>query len=181
MDNLAESNPRYTIEQWGKLDIDGRSELIHGALYMMAASTIKHGRVAGTIYNQLTNYLSDKTCEAFSAPIDVELSNVENTIVEPDVIVVCDPNKITDKRIVGAPDLAVEVLSPSTSWRDQSEKLLLYQRAMVREYWLVDPETLKVIVYLLKDGLYELAPVIGEKIKVNILDDCIIDLGKIRK
>lgn len=141
---------------------DLRYELIDGVAYCMAppAPTLEHQDFAGEIYRQIANALQGKPCRAFVAPLDVRLPKADeadervNTVVQPDVLVVCQPGKLDRHGVRGAPDLAVEVLSPSTASHDHLRKRRVYERAGVREYWLVHPTDRIVTVYRLVNGEY---------------------------
>jgi len=140
---------------------DVRYELIDGNAYLMApAPDLAHQEVVGEIYRQAANALKGKSCRAFIAPVDVRLPKQNeaderiDTVVQPDVLVVCDPNKLDRRGVRGAPDWVVEVLSPSTSSHDQINKRRLYERHGVREYWLVHPVDRVLTVYRLLDGEY---------------------------
>jgi len=140
---------------------DVRYELIDGDAYLMApAPDLPHQEVVGEIYIQARLALKGKPCRAFIAPVDVRLPKQNeadeyiDTVVQPDVLVVCDPNKLDRRGVRGAPDWVVEVLSPSTSGHDQIKKRLLYERHGVREYWLVHPVDRVLTVYRLLDGEY---------------------------
>jgi Uma2 family endonuclease len=135
-----------------------RFELIYGQAYMMAAPRTKHQRVQARISYQIMNFLVGKPCEAFNAPFDVRLfyeeDESDDTVVQPDILVVCDQAKIGEEAIHGAPDLVVEILSPSNMATEMQRKLELYRVAGVREYWLADPENKLLIVYRLENGEY---------------------------
>jgi Uma2 family endonuclease len=140
---------------------DVRYELIDGVAYLMApAPTLDHQEVAGEIFRQLANALRDKPCRAFIAPVDVRLPKADeaddgiDTVVQPDVLVVCDGSRLDRRGVRGAPDFVVEVLSPGTAGHDQVRKRRVYERSGVREYWLVHPVDRVVIVYRLADGEY---------------------------
>lgn len=140
---------------------DTRYELIDGAAYLMApAPTLDHQEIAGEIFRQLANALHDKPCRAFIAPVDVRLpkageaDDLVDTVVQPDVLVVCDPAKLDRRGVRGAPDFVVEVLSPATAGHDHVLKRQVYERAGVREYWLVHPADRIVTIYRLSDGEY---------------------------
>lgn len=140
---------------------DVRYELIDGIAYLMApAPTLEHQDVAGEIYRQLANALRDKSCRAFIAPVDVRLPKAGeadesiDTVVQPDVLVVCDESKLDRRGVRGAPDLVVEVLSPATASHDHLIKRRVYERAGVREYWLVHPLDRIITIYRLTDGEY---------------------------
>jgi Uma2 family endonuclease len=162
---------------------DVRYELIDGDAYLMSpAPDLSHQDVAGDIYRQAANALQNKSCRAFIAPVDVRLPKAQeaddfiDTVVQPDVLVVCDGNKLDKRGVRGAPDWVVEVLSPSTSGHDQIKKRQLYERHGVREYWLVHPVDRVLTIYCLADGefgkpqIYQLE---GET-QVGILPEIVI-------
>lgn len=167
-----------------KFDDDKRYELIDGVPYLMASSSVAHQEIVGEIYYQLKTYLKGKKCRVFISPLDVKLSgaidnNEEFSVVQPDIMVVCDKDKITEKNIVGAPDLAIEILSPSNIRHDRMRKLKLYQKFGVREYWMVSIEEQNIMVLTLsEEGIYQIAEAcyLDEKVKVNVLDNCFVDL-----
>lgn len=185
MDNLAYKLKKYTYADLLEMDDDKRYELIDGELYLMSSPKILHQEIVGEIYAQLHNYLKGKKCKAFVSPLDVCLSGVKNpkkeyNVVQPDVLVVCDENKLTkDMGIQGAPDLVIEVLSPSTRRHDTYRKFNLYQQYGVKEYWIIDTEAEVIYQYILNEkNIYTLPKTyeITEDIKVNILKNCIISL-----
>lgn len=140
---------------------DARYELIDGVAYLMApAPTLDHQEVAGEVYYQLRQALQGNPCRAFIAPVDVrfpkagEADEQVDTVLQPDVLVVCDHSKLDRRGVRGAPDLVVEVLSPGTSSHDHVRKRRVYERAGVAEYWLVHPIDRMVTVYRLVDGEY---------------------------
>jgi Uma2 family endonuclease len=154
---LQTSQRPLTIRDFESFPDDGnRYEILGGLLSVSPAPTLQHQRIAGRIYAALERHF-DVTGggEAFPAPIDVELSMYD--IVEPDVVVVLDANASVKqtKRIVGAPDVVVEVISPSSELRDRARKAALYAMNGVREYWLVDPGTKTFDVLALRDSDYE--------------------------
>ena len=137
---------------------------------------------------QLANFLEGKKCKVYPAPFAVRLFEKDgdtpedvDTMVEPDISVVCDHDKLDKHGCKGAPDLVVEVLSPSTQRHDRLVKLDLYQRAGVREYWIVDPDSSTVQVFMLKAGYLHPHEVYSEKdiAKVNVLDGCFIELSMV--
>lgn len=140
---------------------DVRYELIDGVAYLMApAPSLAHQDVAGGIYAQLRGQLRDGSCRAFIAPVDVRLPRGDeadeliDTVVQPDVLVVCEPARLGPRGVRGAPDLVVEVLSPTTASHDQLLKRRVYERAGVPEYWLVHPADRIVTIYRLEAGSY---------------------------
>ena len=137
---------------------DVRYELIDGEAYLMApAPTATHQRLVGELFRQIADALEDRDCEVFIAPFDVRLPRADeedeaiDTVVQPDLTVVCDPGKIDERGCRGAPDWVIEVLSPSTAAHDQTRKLAAYERAGVRECWLVHPGDRTVMVYTIAD------------------------------
>lgn len=176
---------RYTYADYLTWNDGKRYELIDGAVYLMSpAPTIGHQRLVRELLLQFGNYLRGKTCEVFDAPFDVRLNpdTEDDTVVQPDLAVVCDPSKLQDgKSCKGAPDLVIEILSPSTAKRDQFIKLPKYQAAGVREYWVVYPQERFVQVHLLReDGAYTVS-VHGDAdtVPVRVLEDCQIDLAAV--
>ncbi|MDR2483531.1 MAG: Uma2 family endonuclease [Treponema sp.] len=141
-----------------ELKLGERYELIDGAAYAMAAPNTGHQRIVTRLAGELYSFLKGKPCEVFTAPFDVRLfyqeDESDDTVVQPDLTVICDPGKLGDEGCRGAPDLVIEILSPSNTAIEMERKLNLYQEAGVREYWVVDPLNRRVRVYLLKDGRY---------------------------
>ncbi|MDD2758692.1 MAG: Uma2 family endonuclease [Methylomonas sp.] len=156
-----EKDKHYTYKDYLTWPDDVRCELIDGVVYMMMpAPLLTHQDVAGEIFRQTANALQGKTCRALIAPLDVRLPRHDEAdedtdiVVQPDVMVVCDPGKLDRRGVRGAPDWVVEVLSPSSASRDQIEKRRLYERHGVLEYWLVHPRDRVLTVYRLRDGEY---------------------------
>jgi len=133
-----------------------RYELIRGEAFAMAGPSARHQAISWEISGQLYGYLRGKPCRAFCAPFDVRLFYEEgegdDTVVQPDIMVVCDKSKIGPEGIRGAPDLAIEILSPSNTAIEMEEKRCLYRDAGVREYWVVDPKNSRVTAYCFRDG-----------------------------
>ena len=138
MNAILKPEPCHTWQDYQTWPDSERWELIDGVAVAMApAPSIKHQVVAGRMYASLLQRLAGKPCTPFIAPTDVHLSDLD--VVQPDVLVVCDPSKITPSHIEGAPEVVVEVLSPATSTRDLREKKRLYERAGVAEYIVIEP------------------------------------------
>jgi Uma2 family endonuclease len=148
----------FTYEDYAA--IPERVEVIHSFVFMMASPMVVHQMAAGSVFAQLYQQLRGHPCTPFVAPMDVELRlNAENTddftVVQPDVLIVCDPQKIdTSGHIKGAPDFVLEVLSPSTRENDILIKANEYAQAGVTEYWILDPDTRKLTMYVLEGGVY---------------------------
>lgn len=176
---------KYTYQEYLGWSDDERWELIDGMPYAMSpAPSRKHQEVVGELFAEFRNYLRDKSCRVYIAPFDVRLG-VENeadnqaiNVVQPDITVVCDKNKLDDKGCKGAPDLIVEILSPSTGKRDRWLKYKLYERAGVQEYWIVEPQNETVEVYRLHSEQYVLCGVYGkeDQVEVGIFEEMTIDL-----
>ena len=139
----------YTLEDYLALPDDKRYELIDGVLYEMSSPTSNHQEIAGYLYYRLMSCAEDHhmPCRPYITPLDVQLDKDNRTIVQPDVIICCDPGMNIGPRLFGAPDFLAEVLSPSTKRRDLYLKLGKYRNAGVREYWILDPDKQTVIVY----------------------------------
>ena len=167
-----------------RIDDEKRYELIDGIPYLMASPSVAHQDILGELYYQLKTYLRGKRCRVFVAPLDVKLSGSlddkkEYNVVEPDIMIVCDPTKINKKNIQGAPNMIIEIVSPNNPAHDKLVKLNLYQKFGVKEYWIVSLEDQIISVFLLNDkNIYTIpkAYYLDEKVKVNVLDDCYIDL-----
>ncbi len=186
---LPAEKERYTFADVLTWPDGERAELIDGEVILMAPAPSRgHQEISGEVFRQLANYLEGKKCKVYHAPFDVRLFEKDgdtpedvNTVVEPDITIVCDHSKLDDRGCKGAPDMVVEVLSPSTQRHDRLVKLGLYQRAGVREYWIVDPDSSTVQVFLQRDGSLQLHEVYDRQgvAKVNVLDGCFIELSKV--
>jgi Uma2 family endonuclease len=135
-----------------------RFELIGGIAYAMAAPTDSHQAISGEIFRQIANYLQGKPCKVRPAPYDVRLfyeeDESDDTVVQPDISVICDEKKRGPEGCRGAPDLVVEVLSPSNTGEEYIRKFNLYMKAGVREYWIVSPKSKTVQSFILEKGAY---------------------------
>ena len=172
----------YTYADYCEWDDDERWELIDGVAYAMAAPLVQHQDVSRNIFIQIANFLKGKKCKVYYSPIDVRLNadTKDNTIVQPDIIVVCDKSKIDLKSIIGAPEMVVEVLSPSNASYDLTKKYKLYLQVGVREYWVVDPVFKTVVTHILADGKYIGTAYDETKIvPVSVLEGCIVDLSEV--
>lgn len=162
--NPEKEKPHYTYKDYKTWREDVRCELWYGEPVMMSpAPRRRHQELLLDIALQIKTYLTAKPCQVYVAPLDVFLvedaESIEDCelVVQPDLMVVCDTTKLIDEGIRGAPDLIIEILSPTTAMRDQSEKKLLYESKGVREYWVVNPDTLEVFRYVLEQDRYGLA------------------------
>ena len=179
---------RYTLADALTWDESERIELIDGYPVMMAPPARRHQETLMELSAQLHAYLKGKKCKVYPAPFAVRLFEQVgdrpedvDTMVEPDISVVCDPGKLDDIGCKGAPDLVIEILSPTTQRHDRVTKFNLYLQAGVREYWIVDPAGKSVQVFVLDDGRY-VAKDFGtaaDTVKVSVLEDCTIDLSQV--
>ncbi len=144
----------YTSEDYWNLPEGERAELIDGQLYAMAPPTRIHQKLIMELAAVLHTYIRSKNgeCEVYPAPFAVNLDAEDTNWVEPDISVICDKRKLTDRGCSGAPDFIIEVVSPSTQGLDYLRKLLLYRKSGVREYWIVNPATQTVNVYVFEDN-----------------------------
>ena len=150
----------FTYSDYLRWPDDERWEILNGEAYAMTpAPSIRHQEISGYLYALFAQYFKGSGCKPFHAPTDVVFD--ERNIVQPDLLVVCDKNKVTDNNIQGAPDLIVEILSPSTAVKDKREKRALYERFGVREYLIVYPAEELVERLALTDGRYVNADVFG--------------------
>ncbi len=173
----------YTEEDYYNLPENVRAELIDGQIYYMSAPSRIHQKILMFLSKTIANYIDSKdgSCEVYPVPFAVKLfEDDDKTVVEPDISVICDPNKLTDRGCTGAPDWIVEIVSPSTSSHDYIRKLNLYAKAGVKEYWIIDPRTEKVFVYHLDQADVNAdSYTFQDKIKVNIYDDLWIGFAEL--
>lgn len=138
----------YTAEEFFELipETNERCELINGEIVYQASPNTVHQRLVRKMLTKISNFIEQKggSCEPFVSPFDVKLSS--DTVVQPDIFIVCDPDKVDDKRCNGAPDLVVEVVSSNRN-DDYSRKLKIYKEHGVREYWIIDPYSERTVVY----------------------------------
>ena len=177
---------RYTYADYCTWDDDERWELIDGAPYAMAPSPSQaHQTILGRLFAQLHNYLEGKPCKAFIAPFDVRLNanadgETDDTVVQPDILVVCDDTKLDGKSCIGPPDLVIEILSPSSALKDKAIKFKKYLEAGIREYWIVDPDTKTVSAHILENKRYYVTTYTNaDTAPVHILDGCQVDLSRV--
>jgi Uma2 family endonuclease len=184
------ADDRFTYADYLTWDDDQRWELIDGEAFCMSPGPNRlHQKWLGELHRQIANYLDGKPCEVYVAPFDVRLPEYSDTsdeetmtVVQPDLMVICDHDKLDDRGVKGAPDLVVEIISPSTAKRDITTKYELYQRHGVKEYWLMYPNDRTLLVYRLsEDGRYAPPEVFGDgdSVPVPLLGELEIDMGKV--
>ena len=169
---------KVTLEQYEVLPENIRAEVFDGVLYNMASPSQLHQTILLELASLLNTCVKQKKglCQVFIAPFDVKLSDKPLTLVQPDIMIVCEKSKLDGKRCNGAPDFVVEIVSPSNPEDDYIRKLYYYKNYGVREYWIVDPYSQKVFVYYLEQEDFKVETyTFRDKIKVNIYDDIWID------
>lgn len=172
----------YTEDDYYNLGEDVRAELIDGQFYYMAAPSRLHQEVLNALNNIIYNYIRSKggSCKVYPAPFAVKLFDDSKNIVEPDISVICNPDKLTAKGCTGAPDWIIEIASPTNPSHDYVKKLNLYFDAGVREYWIVNPDSNEIHVYQMEAGNFVLKTYsFSNAIKVGIYDDLYIDFSKL--
>ena len=180
--NTSEALKLYTEEDYYNMTGDKPAELIDGVIYDMASPSRAHQEILGFLFASIFNHIHGKggSCKVYPAPFDVKLSKKKDDIVEPDITVICDPKKLTDKGCVGAPDWIIEILSPGNPSHDFVRKLNLYQESGVKEYWIVDPMTEEIQVYRPVRRIYRSTTyAFTDKVPSGIFEDLIIDFAEI--
>ena len=170
-----------TLEQYETLPENRRAEVFDGVIYDMASPSQIHQTLSMELSNILYNYLKSKkgSCQVFSAPFDVKLSDKPLTIVQPDIMIICDKNKLDGKRCNGAPDFIIEIVSPANPSDDYIRKLYYYKNAGVREYWIVDPRRKTITVNYFQSDIVSVQYPFDSVVKVNIYDDLYINFAVI--
>jgi len=186
-------NKRYTLADYLTWIDDVRRELIDGIVSLMAGASYEHADISWNIASSLKTLVNNKggDCKVYCAPVDVCLpENGETaddkiyTVVQPDIFVVCDLAKLYNNRCYGAPDMIVEIISPSNRKKDMYWKYSIYEKVGVREYWIANPKTKSVIVHVLQDnGEYDDGTeyISGEKAPVHIFDGLLVDVEEVFK
>jgi len=169
----SDYNKIYTYADYLKFEYDHMVELIRGKIFEMTpAPTSWHQQISSQLHIKIGVYLDNKTCKIYAGPFDVILpiknqkKNTSTTVVQPDLCIICDTNKIETAGCIGAPDLIVEILSPSTSKKDLNDKYSIYEESGVKEYWIVMPAEKLVEVFYFENGRYQ-------RIKVYTSDEII--------
>lgn len=177
---LPKQNQEYTTEYIYSLPDGERAELIDGQIYNMAPPNRRHQDILLELAAVIRDYIKSKggSCKPYIAPFAVFLNADDKNYVEPDISVICSPEKLTDKGCKGSPDWIIEIVSPSSVRMDYSIKLFKYRSAGVREYWIVDPDKNRIMVHDLENedvNEYTFA----DSIKVGIYEDLSIDFGQL--
>lgn len=178
----AKKQGEYTLDDYYALPDEERVELIDGVIYDMASPSSVHQLLDGFIYAKLLGHVMQKggECLPIVAPVDVQLDCNNKTMVQPDVVILCDRNKVIRRCVYGAPDFVLEILSPSTRKKDMVIKLNKYMNAGVKEYWMVDPVQKRVLVYDFSAENYPTIYGFDSKIPVRIWNgECEIDFEEV--
>lgn len=165
-------NQQYTYWDYIKWTFAERVELIRGRVVPMApAPSEKHQRVSGDLYYQFASQLSQPQCRIYCAPFDVVLpvptGVKDSTVVQPDIVVVCNPAILDAQGCKGSPDLVVEIISPGNANHDLVVKYKLYEESGVKEFWVVQPSEKLILVYTLKNGQYQSLPPFGPDMTIQ--------------
>lgn len=181
---------RYTYADYIKWKFEERVELLKGKLFKMAAPSSNHQEISSNLHGYLWTFLRKNPCKLYAAPFDVRLplpqsqitDDKVDTVIQPDLCVVCDLSKITKRGCTGAPDLVVEILSPGNSRREMRDKFEIYEEAGVLEYWIIDPERRLVSRHVLENGKFKvLLPYLMDNdiLRSTLFDDLEIDLSEV--
>ena len=181
MPALQKRSDLINLEQYENLPEDSQIEVFDGIIYNMASPSEDHQTISMELSTSINNYIHGKkgSCKIFHAPFDVILSNDPLTVVKPDIMVVCDKDKLDGKRCNGAPDFIIEIVSPGNPADDYIRKLYYYQNAGVKEYWIVDPRRKTVTVNYFEKNFLNIQYSFDSIIKVNIYEDLYIDFSEI--
>jgi Uma2 family endonuclease len=177
----------YTYSDYLQWDFEEIVELIKGKVFKKAAApSRRHQDVSGNVFSHFHLFLKGQKCKVYSAPFDVRLSKdpenkIIDSVVQPDISVICDSSKLDEKGCLGAPDLIVEILSPNNSKVELQNKYDLYQEFGVKEYWIIHPVENTLQVNVLIEGVYQPSRLFtsGQKVKSTVLPEFELDLVEI--
>lgn len=185
---LQQENRNYTYAEYLTWPEDERWEIINGIPYMQAALTWQHQRISGELFRQISNYLLHKSCQVFASPFDLRLAyaNIKDedsmNVYQPDLLIICDKSGLKGTGFYGVPNLVIEIVSPSTAKNDKLLKFNMYEKAGVKEYWIVEPDTKLISVFILQNNNRYGRPEIyteNDNVEVSIFTDLIIDLDTV--
>lgn len=169
----------YTIEDFNNLPEDFHTELINGALFRKAMPDTIHQELVGRLGTTICNYIQNKQndCSVYMS-LGAQLFKDQDIVLIPDLSVICDRCKLNERGCMGAPDWIIEIVSPSDAAHDYVDKLFFYYNAGVREYWIVDPQSAAVHVYLLEPEHFDVRTyAFGDTVKAGIFEDLFIDFA----
>ncbi|HSJ67641.1 MAG TPA: Uma2 family endonuclease, partial [Anditalea sp.] len=179
---------RYTYADYLSWQMEEKVELIKGKIFRQAAALrVNHQRVSVIVVTSLFNFLKGKKCEVFAAPFDVRLPVKSkkhediDTVVQPDICVICDSNKLDELGCVGAPDLVVEILSPGNNSKELLHKYEVYEESGVREYWVIQPSGHTLLVYTLVNGKFVPSRLFthGDVVNSDVIEGFSLDLEEV--
>lgn len=175
------NNHLADLEEYEALPDDVRAEVFDGQIYYMASPSEIHQTISTELTTILNTYIKNKkgSCKVFHAPFDVKLNDTPLTIVQPDLMIICDKSKLDGKRCNGAPDFIIEIVSPGNPSDDYIRKAYYYKNAGVREYWIMDPRRKIVTVNYFEKNIVSVQYPFDSIIKVNIYDDLLINFSEI--
>lgn len=182
MASRSKKQGEYTLEDYYTLPDERRVELIDGVIFDMSAPSFVHQQILGDIYTAIRKYIDAKggKCLPMLAPVDVRLDRDDRTVVQPDILILCDRSKICKWGIMGAPDFCLEITSESTSRRDYIKKLQKYTDAGVKEYWIIDPGRKVLVSYHWRDDYVPHMQPLQGKAGLELYDgELLIDLDEI--
>jgi len=188
MEEPFTSYGKYSYADYLTWEIDGMVELIKGKIFKMtAAPRRKHQGISVIVTNRFYNYLKGSNCKVYEAPFDVRLPvhSKKNedifTVVQPDICIICDVDKLDEAGCIGAPDLIVEILSPGNNKKELQNKYEVYEESGVKEYWIIHPEEQTLLVYTLTQGEFLASKLftLGDKVKSNCIEGFQLDLDEV--
>lgn len=171
----------YTTDDIYALPDGERAELIDGQIYMMGTPSRIHQKLVGQLSRIIGNYIESNhgSCEIYPAPFAVFIKKDDKNYVEPDISVICDKNKLSDRGCEGAPDFIIEIVSPSSRRMDYYKKCALYAESGVHEYWIVDPEKQRTMIYRYEDDAAPMIVPFEQDLAVGIYNDFMINVSKL--
>ncbi|HVJ49936.1 Uma2 family endonuclease [Desulfitobacterium sp.] len=187
---IPQSDKKYTYTDYLTWPEDERWEIIEGVPYMHAAPTWQHQSISGELYRQISNYLVDNPCRVFASPFDLRLPEANETdeqtrcVVQPDLAIVCNNEGLRGTGYYGIPTMVIEITSPSSSKVDRLYKFNMYEKAGVKEYWIVEPEGKIVSVFILQNNTRYGRPEVyseDDQIAVRVFPDFSLNLKSVFK
>ena len=171
----------YTTDDIYALPDGERAELIDGQIYMMGTPSRIHQKLVGQLSRIIGNYIESNhgSCEIYPAPFAVFIKKDDKNYVEPDISVICDKSKLSDRGCEGAPDFIIEIVSPSSRRMDYYKKCALYAESGVREYWIVDPEKQRTMIYRYEDDAAPMIVPFEQDLAVGIYNNFMINVSKL--
>lgn len=182
---LQQVNRKYTYADYLKWPEEEKYEIIEGEPYMQAAPSWQHQSISGELYRQISNFLIGRNCRAFALPFDLCLKEYDeedddvSNVVQPDIVIVCDESKLRKTGYFGVPEFIIEVSSPSTTRQDRVYKFNMYEKAGVKEYWIVEPDGKYISVFTLQENKRYGRPEAyteESKVQMTVFPDFIVDL-----